>query len=147
MERNEYINVMSEMLDDQLVYRKINADPTNKYQVKINKLLKRFVNEGVMDELMGKSLMTLNALPPRLYGLRKVHKAGCKMRPVVSCIKSPCYKLAAFLHSLVMPVINNFEVNVRNSAELVEFLHSVRLPENYVLVSLDVVSLFTNVPK
>ncbi|CAG5084846.1 Protein of unknown function [Cotesia congregata] len=45
-----------------------------------------------------------------------------------------------------MPVINNFEVNVRNSAELVEFLHSVRLPENYVLVSLDVVSLFTNVP-
>ncbi|XP_057340580.1 uncharacterized protein LOC130677745 [Microplitis mediator] len=46
-----------------------------------------------------------------------------------------------------MPVINKFEVNVRNSAELVEFLHNVKLPEDYVLVSLDVVSLFTNIPK
>lgn len=36
---------------------------------------------------------------------------------------------------------------MKNSSELVEFLHNVRLPENYVLVSLDVVSLFTNVPK
>ncbi|XP_074112299.1 uncharacterized protein LOC141536002 [Cotesia typhae] len=110
-------------------------------------LVERHVEDEVIDDWMGKSLKTVNGLPPRLYGLRKVHKAGCKMRPVVSCIKSPCYKVAKFLHTMLTPVIDTFDINVKNSVELVELCSTVRLPEGYVLVSLDVVSLFTNIPK
>lgn len=36
---------------------------------------------------------------------------------------------------------------MKDSTEFVRFIRNARLPENYILISLDVVSLFTNVPK
>lgn len=84
MKKNECITVMSEMMDDQLVYKNINVDPTNKYQMKINKLVRKFVNESVIDDLMGKNLTTLNAALPRLYGLRKVDITRYKIHPVIT---------------------------------------------------------------
>ncbi|XP_044577776.1 uncharacterized protein LOC123260626 [Cotesia glomerata] len=40
-----------------------------------------------------------------------------------------------------------FEFNVKNSTEFVEFANEVQLPPGFVLISLDVVSLFTNIQK
>ncbi|XP_074114118.1 uncharacterized protein LOC141537171 [Cotesia typhae] len=117
MNRDEYYLAMSEMLSDQTIYKKSKTDPTSKYQMKINKLVKRLVEDEVIDDWMGKSLKTVNGLPPRLYGLRKVHKAGCKMRPVVSCIKSPCYKVAKFLHTMLTPVIDSVHPKIQFTME------------------------------
>ncbi|CAD6210759.1 GSCOCG00010931001-RA-CDS [Cotesia congregata] len=64
-----------------------------------------------------------------------------------SCINSPCYNLARHLHRLLIPLIDTFEMNVKNSSSLVNKLSSVILPAGYILVSLDVVSLFTMIPK
>lgn len=142
----DYKNTTTELVNDPVVYKKVKSDPTNKYQDLIHRSVKKMVNDGIIDKLEAKSFSTRNAVPPRLYGLRKVHKTGCKMRPVVSWIQTPCYKLASFLHLILVPVVDTFSFNVRNSTELVELLEKTRLPDNYILVSLDVVSLFTTIP-
>ncbi|KAI4476134.1 hypothetical protein M0804_013841 [Polistes exclamans] len=70
------------------------------------------------------------------------------MRPVVSSIGSPCYKIAKFLHLLLTRTISSkFVFSIKNSFEFAEFIRGTKLPEGYILVSLDVISLFTNIPK
>ncbi|KAI4475994.1 hypothetical protein M0804_013946 [Polistes exclamans] len=42
---------------------------------------------------------------------------------------------------------NKFLFSVKNSFEFLEFIHKITLPEDYRLVSLNAISLFTNIPK
>ncbi|KAI4476142.1 hypothetical protein M0804_013832 [Polistes exclamans] len=61
---------------------------------------------------------------------------------------SPCYKIAKFLHLLLTRTISSkFVFSIKNSFEFAEFIRGTKLPEGYILVSLDVISLFTNIPK
>ncbi|CAG5073418.1 Protein of unknown function [Cotesia congregata] len=75
------------------------------------------------------------------------HKPGCKLRPVVSCIGSPGYKLARFLHTILLSISTTCRYRVKNSLEFVEKVKSLILPPGYIMVSLDVVSLFINIPR
>lgn len=147
MKKKEYETGMLELLNDPLIYKRVQRDPTAGYQDTINAVVDDLAQRNIIEDWEVKYLKTHNGLPPRLYGLRKVHKPGCKLRPVVSCIKSPCYKLAKFLHRILTPLVDTYKFNIKNSTELVKLLKDVKLPSDYVLVSLDVVSLFTNIPK
>ncbi|KAI4476895.1 hypothetical protein M0804_013222 [Polistes exclamans] len=113
-----------------------------------NNLITKLQNESIITEAMGKNLRSYNTVSPKLYGLRKTHKKECNMRTVVSSIGSPCYKVAKFLHLLLTRTISSkFVFSIKNSFKLAEFIRGTKLPEGYILVSLDVISLFTNIPK
>ncbi|RLU25989.1 hypothetical protein DMN91_002152 [Ooceraea biroi] len=83
---------------------------------------------------------------PRAYGLPKIHKDGCPLRIIVSCINSPLYALSSFLHDTIHENIVFPKSHVKNSYQLVNELRSINLDSNVQFVSFDVVSLFTNVP-
>ncbi|XP_015122996.1 uncharacterized protein LOC107045296 [Diachasma alloeum] len=147
MHREEYLQVMKRMLADEDTCQRIEKDVTFKLERRANELVDSLQCEGVISEERAKALKTHNSTTPRMYGLRKVHKPGCNLRPVVSCIKAPMYKVARFLHELLVPVSSNSRFSVNNSAEFATFAGGVQLPQGYILASLDVVSLFTNIPK
>ncbi|KAG8236898.1 hypothetical protein J437_LFUL018742 [Ladona fulva] len=48
-------------------------------------------------------------IPPRLYGLLKIHKDGVPLRPIVSTTNSPTYNLAKYLASLLSPLVGHCE--------------------------------------
>ena len=82
-----------------------------------------------------------------LYGLCKTHEKvldKCPpFRPILSAIKTPSYNLAKFLVPLIEPVTkNNF--TAKNSFEFSKEICEQN-PE-YFSASLDVESLFTNMP-
>jgi hypothetical protein len=54
-----------------------------------------------------------------MIGLRKIQKPDMPLKPTISCTDSPCYALARFVH-------NNLSSDV--------------------LVSFDIVNIFTNIP-
>jgi len=64
----------------------------------------------------------------------------------VSSKNSPLYGLAKFLHEIIFTSIPKTQSNIANSFDLVDKLSEVRLKKNYNLISLDVVSFFTNIP-
>jgi hypothetical protein len=69
-----------------------------------------------------------------------------KFRPIVSCVKSPTYNLSKLL---CMILRNSIEVEphiIKNSFEFKEFIVSQKVPPNHKVISVDVVSLFTNLP-
>jgi len=50
------------------------------------------------------TFISTNPLPPRLYGLSKVHKPNIPLRPIVSAIHSPTYNLSRFLAQTLQPL-------------------------------------------
>jgi hypothetical protein len=99
-----------------------------------------------MPEEDAKRLTPHDSSPPRLYGLPKIHKMDVPLRPIVNCIGSPTYDLAKYLTDLLIPLVEQSDCHIRNSEAFVQKLQSMELQETNILVSLDVVSLFTKVP-
>ncbi|XP_046387256.1 uncharacterized protein LOC124156642 [Ischnura elegans] len=64
----------------------------------------------------------------------------------VSAIGSPTYNLARHLTSLLSPFVGRCDHHVKNSADFVKTLKTIRIEEQDILVSFDVISLFTRVP-
>lgn len=46
-------------------------------------------------------LTTYNSIPPRIYGLPKIHRSDVPLHPVVASFKAPTYKLSEFLASIL----------------------------------------------
>ena len=68
------------------------------------------------------------------------------LRPIVSSVNSPTYGVSSFLAKILSPVVGNTEYTVKNSCHFAEFVRGKTLKADQVLVSFDVVSLFTNIP-
>ena len=75
-----------------------------------------------------------------------MHKPGIPLRPIVSFIQSPTYELLKHLAQLLAPLLGQSPSVVRNSKDFVHFITEQKLEPGEVLVSFDVVSLFTNIP-
>jgi len=80
------------------------------------------------------------------YGLPKIHKPNCPLRIIVSTINSPLFHLAIFLKEILQGGLDNSFGFVSNSYQLVRELKEFALDPDHIMVSLDVTSLFTNVP-
>ena len=85
--------------------------------------------------------------PGVMYGLSKVHKQLVdgfpKLRPILSAINTPTYKLAKFLVNIMEPLTKN-EHTVKDTFT---FAHDIRSQDaNAWMSSFDVDSLFTNIP-
>jgi len=84
--------------------------------------------------------------PSVLYGLGKVHKTLVnnvpKLRPILSAINTPTYKLSQYLNKLMKPLTTN-EYTAKDSFS---FAEDIRLQDSAKsMASLDVDSLFTNI--
>jgi hypothetical protein len=167
MSRTDYDNKMREF---------INANGGERVSfdfVKFNSSVRQCIkmSEFVIDDHQKRSLVIMNPVPPRLYGLPKIHKNNAPLRPIVSYISSPTYKLCKFLDKWLKNNTNFCSsYAVKNTRELIDRLQNfddnnpdfnnpdsnnldVIHPDDpgpsnppSILVSFDVSSLYTNVP-
>ena len=82
-----------------------------------------------------------------LYGLPKIHKNAMHppLRPIVSMCGTVTHEVAQYLNKELRPFVNRNHI-VGSGDELLLRLESLTLGTNQVVTSLDVESLFTNVP-
>ena len=148
-----YICVIEEIVNDNSKLSKLDI-PTSKeinHIINLEKIiiseLKLLKNKENIDQSTYKSIKPVGSRPGILYGLGKIHKETCNglqfFHPILSAIGTPTYKLAKFLLKLLTPstaidytVIDTFH-----------FTDEIRQQDpNLYVVSLDVDSLFTNIP-
>ena len=93
------------------------------------------------------SIAPTGTRPGMLYGLPKIHKALVnnlpKFRPIISMIATPTYKLSKFLVPIIEPITTN-EYTVKDSFAFAK--EAVDFDSRLFMSSLDVTSLFTNIP-
>jgi len=144
LEASEYESKMMSLLDDTSSYKSIPQDLSIKYENKANSFLRVLLTSGVIDQETFKEYLATNSNPARIYGLIKLHKDGAPLRPVVSCIGSPVYKLSKLVAKFIRSSFPSSSYSVKNSEQFLNKIKEVVLPHNYVLVSLDVKSMFSN---
>ena len=91
-------------------------------------------------------MRSTDAIAPRIYGLPKVHKPDWPLRPIVSFINSPLYNLSKFIAKILTPLINSNNLSIKNSFELIDKISNFKINDNDLMLSFDVVSLFTKIP-
>ncbi|XP_038122407.1 uncharacterized protein LOC119771094 [Culex quinquefasciatus] len=145
MNGNDYKSKMLALLSDTKTYATANRDPTSSIQSKNNEIVKRLKRLDAINDRLENELMSRKALCPRIYGQPKAHKAGLPLRPVVPNMTAPTYTLSKFVGQILQSSLQS-TYNIRDSYSFCDYINGITLPADYVLVSLDVVSLFTCIP-
>ena len=117
---------------------------TKSIEYKIYRTL--FKHKDELTDYERRKLTSHFSKPPHFYGLPKIHKPNIPFRPIVSSIGSPCHSLAKFLLKILNPLSGNTDSYIKNTPHFLEKLKESNINTNHLMVSFDVVSLFTNVP-
>ncbi len=146
MDKCEYEEKVNLMLQDTKTYEKLDKNPTSKFKGKLVDILKRLKADKKITDKQYWDLYPTMEKTPRLYCSPKIHKAGNPLRPIVDYTGSICYKIARALADLLQPLFGLTIHHCKNSKDFVDSMNGIQLEDDEVLVSFDVVSLFTNTP-
>ena len=145
MDRQDYINKANHLLN-QNTYRSITKDPTNSIKNKLINILKRVKNQTGLDSNTYKSMYPTGCVPPKFYGLPKIHKPDTLLRPVVSSCGSVAYGVAKELAKILKPLVGKSPHHITNTQDFMEQAKQIKLEPGECLSSYDVSALFTPVP-
>ena len=146
MDKCKYDCNMREMLQDRKTYRQLAKDPTPSLERRMNKMLLDLNrSEKITDADYGR-LRSSAGRTPMLYGLPKAHKENVPLRPIVSFVSSPTYRLSRFLAHILAPLVGLSASHVHNSKDFVDSVLKQSLGNDEMMISFDVISLFTCIP-
>jgi hypothetical protein len=137
----DYHKKIKSILDDPM-YKRLTFHPT----IRIEKQTASLIMKSDIPEEIMKRLLLHSSVPPRLYELPKIHKKDMSLRPAVNCITSPIYLLVKHLMGLLNPFVGHSSFHIKNSEAFIQKLSAIHLQGTDILVSFDMVSLFTKVP-
>ncbi|XP_017467847.1 PREDICTED: uncharacterized protein LOC108360175 [Rhagoletis zephyria] len=136
---------MKSIPEDRNIYKTIKTDPTNTLQKKNNVIVDDLYKNKYINLKEKYQLSSSAATAPRLYGLPNVHKPQTPLRPIASSVNVPCYGMSKYVGETLKTIVSE-KYNVKNAFNLKDKLKDISVCEEDVLVSFDVVSLFTNIP-
>ena len=143
----QYNSLSLAHLSDETTYRRITKDPTHSQELEINTLWKNASLKTTLPISLVKKLTTRHSRIAQFYHLPKTHKRELAIRPIVSAINSPCEKMAWLLQQIFQPLLADVPAHLESTHELLSRLKSI--PSEHLngktMISLDVVSLYTNV--
>ena len=147
LDRESYIEKMETTLNDISTYNTAKNNPSLKLKRNLNNVLKKnWLQKDYIDKRKFHTLRASECPLPKAYGLPKIHKNNIPYRIIVSSIGTALYPIATFLHEIISESVPHSIGHVNNSFELYNSLTRKEIPESHILISLDVISLFTNVP-
>ena len=138
-----------EQVSNEKFYKPLNEPIVSQTAVKVKTIVNTLFSNGHIDKMTYKWLNSgLN--PPRIpefYTLTKIHKPTPVGRPIVSGSSGPTERISSFVDSLLQPIAKKQESYIKDTTHFINFIENTPLPENAVLVTLDVCSLYTNIPQ
>ena len=137
MDRAEYATKMKVILNDQSKFKAVHKDNYLKNLVKFQRFLSRLKAKSAISPEKHLRIRPTAAATPTLYGLPKLHKENAPMRPIWSSIGSSNHECAAWLSKILTP-LRHRQTTVKDISNL--------SASDKIMASLDVTSLFTNVP-
>ena len=146
MDKTVYDAKVVNMLSDTSAYKPLPIDPTSAIQQKMNSLLLSLHKSSHLSDHHYHKLHDSAAQIPLAYALPKIQKQDVPLRPIVFFMSSPTYSVSKHLVSILSPLVGNSEYHVCNSTDFAEFITAQTVEEDEVLVSFDVMSLFTWIP-
>ena len=155
LDKTTYIEKMEDILSDRSKFTPIIFEDELgdlKYilekEKEINGFLDNLVKKGVISEIDKKNMSPKGSAPGILYGNCKVHKEVSEggvppLRPILSALDTPSYRLAKYLVPILSPLTSNEHV----TKDSFTFAANIREQNHeHFMTSFDIDSLFTNIP-
>ena len=105
MDQENYTNKAQALLQDTNTYKVLTKDPTSQLKNTLISLLKDIKQTGGLTTHKYKPLYPTSAVPPKFYGLPKIHKTGTPLRPIVSSRGSITYSVSKELSHIIKPLV------------------------------------------
>ena len=147
LRRDWYINECLRQLSDTKFYRQLNTDITKDIQTRVRIYVERMHKDNVIDDETKRFLIQTDPKAGRFYILPKIHKQGNPGRPIVSSNGHPTERISQFVDYHLKPLVHTTPSFIKDTTHFLNKLNELgRLPSNAILVTLDVSSLYTNIP-
>ena len=147
MNTTDYLREGYRQLQDEQFYQKIPEDITNKIS---NNILEHLTEMRSLNLITQKNFEFLNIPNPteaRFYLLPKIHKKTVPGRPICSSVNHPTAHISKFVDEHIKKYVPKTKSYVRDIQHFISRLKQLgHIPENALLVTLDVSSLYTNIP-
>ena len=140
LDKQEYHDKLNSILNDTSKFERLTKDPTKQLTSKLNKLIGA-ANAAIGDIHFAKIIGEYST--GYVYGNIKTHKPGNPLRPIISQIPAPSYDLAKKLNRLLTPFTPS-KFSLKSTDDFLDIIKA-NTPHG-LIASLDVESLFTNVP-
>lgn len=149
---DDYIHQCMIILSDTNTYRQTQFYPEEEIKKKLINLLVTFkshllnVNKNLYDYLQPKN----NQQTPQMYGLPKIHKKFDHLpplRPIVSQCSSLLNPTARLIDHCLQPLAQSYPDYLHNSTTLSLILEDLHVPDESILVAIDVESLYPSIPQ
>ena len=127
MDQQDYINKAQTLLQDTNTYKVLPKDPTSYLKNKLITLLKDIKQTGGLFTQKYKQLYPTSAVPPKFYGLPKIHKTGTPLRPIVSSRGSITYGVAKELSHIIKPLVGQSPYHLKNTQHFIQQLQGKKL--------------------
>ena len=103
--------------------------------------------DNYIDEKTKQYLIQSDPKAGRFYILPKIHKQGNPGRPIVSSNSHPTERISEFVDFFLQPLVTTLPSYVKDTNDFLNKLSLIHnLPNDILLVTLDVSSLYTNIP-
>ena len=146
MNTSDYISEADRQLNNPDHYEKLQEDPTQKFNIHINNLLNQAWRLNIIDESTFNNLQTKNPRIPTFYLLPKIHKKGNPGRPIVNGIGSVTEKISAYVDTFLRKYNPRIPSCIKDTTHFLNILQHQKIQNTDLLVTLDVKSLYTNIP-
>ena len=146
MDRQDYTSKANNLLS-QNTYRSIQWDRTNTIKNKLINILKGVKSQTGLSNQTYKAMYPIGCVPPKFYGLPKIHKPDTPLRPIVSSCGSVTYGVAKELAKILKPLVGKSPHHIYSTQDFVEQVRHITVVPGECLSSYDVSAHFTSVPK
>ena len=148
LDADQYVQEANRQLGDQNNYQKLQHNPTLEYTRTVNSTIDLFKTQHKIPEKIADGLKVNKPKTPTLKLPPKVHKEGHPGRPLVSSIDSPTSKISEYVDFHLQPLTSTIKSHIKDTTHFLTELDKIPATtskESY-LVTLDVRSLYTNIP-
>ena len=145
--RSDYITDAMFHLNDTITYQPLTGDPTQHICSQIRNILHEYYKKFYLI----KNMYTF-CLPPdharlaRIYFLKKIHKTPVGIRLIVSSCESPTENISQFIDYWLQPHTRLLSSFLKDTNQFILEMEKLVIPPNSLLATIDVKSLYTNIP-
>ena len=144
-----YVGEGLRQLSDQCFYQPLDVSLTAEHTMKIIAHLDNMLKRGEITERVARYLVTEEPRMAQLYLPLKVHKNVTPVpgRPIVLANERPTERVSACVDNFLAPIVKTGRPYIRDTSDFLLKLQDIGdLRGDELLLTLDVCSLYTNIP-
>lgn len=143
-----YVNKINTMLSDSNTYSNIVDIDLNQKKSEVDIIINNLLKENFISKRQKKFLTNFSPKMPIFYGLPKIHKKDIPLRPIVSQIDSPSYKINKFVDYILTTAEKEIPYLLQDTTKFLQYISKLDSFTQHkpILFTIDVTSLYTVLP-